>query len=410
MKITGLIAEYNPFHNGHAYHLQNSRRLTGADYTVVVMSGNFVQRGAPAVTDKYTRTRMALENGADLVLELPVRCALGSAEFFAAGGIALLDALGVIDYVAFGSECGDAAILLAIAKMLGRESREYKDVLRREISRGLSFPAAREQALSSVFPEKAREIQEVFSSPNNILGIEYCRALLRFGSSIRPCTFPRLESDYHQTTLTENFSSASALRRCLKEGDLTKIPSQMPASSWKLLAQAHEIGETADSNDYSLLLKYRLMAETARSLTGYLDVTEDLANRILSQLNRLNSFEEFAALLKTRQMTYTRICRVLFHILLDIPGYSLTDQPQQTAPYARILGFRRKAAPLLHEIKKKSAIPLISKVAAADSLLSSPGRAMLEEDLRCANLYDSVLAIKNRRPFLHEASRPPVII
>ncbi|MGI6006174.1 MAG: nucleotidyltransferase [Ruminococcus sp.] len=410
MKVTGLITEYNPFHNGHAYHLQKSKALTGADYLIAVMSGDFVQRGAPAVIDKCIRTRMALEGGADLVLELPARYALGSADFFAAGSVSLLESLGVTDAIAFGSEEGSIVPFLDIASLLCQESRTYQDVLRREISSGLSYPAAREKALAACYPQKADDFHRLLSSPNNILGIEYCKSLHRFHSDITPFTVRRRESDYHQKDLTEQYSSATALRRHLKEGDISRLNTQMPPSSWELLNHAARNRETADTNDYSLLLKYRLMNETSSTLPEYQDVSEELANRIQDQQNRFDTFEGFISLLKTRQMTYTRIARALFHILLNIRRFTLSDEVCQVTPYGRILGFRKSASPLLHEIKKRSQIPLISKVSGRKSFLTPDACRMLEEDIWCANLYESVMAMKNQRPFRHEASRPLIII
>ncbi|MGI6011768.1 MAG: nucleotidyltransferase [Ruminococcus sp.] len=409
MKTTGVIAEYNPFHNGHAYHILTSKKRTRSDYAVVVMSGDFVQRGAPALIDKYTRTRMALESGADLVLELPVRYALGSAEFFASGGVSLLDVLGVVDFLSFGSEEGEISPLSDIASILYREPENFQEILRHEVSRGLSFPAARQQALLSCFPDKSEAFGKILSSPNNILGIEYLKALLRFGSSITPCTLKRKESQYHQEELTKTCSSASALRRHVKDEKINVLPSQMPQPSWNLLNDAYKKREIAWTDDYSLLLKYKLMTETSDSLTHYQDISADLANRIIDRQNHLNTFESFISLLKTRQMTHSRIARALFHLLLNIPAFSLSADSRRVTPYARILGFKKEAVPLLHEIKKKSSVPLISKTAGAQSVLSLEAASMLKEDIWCSNLYESVMAIKNQRPFRHEASRPLVI-
>lgn len=410
MKVTGLIAEYNPFHNGHRYHIRRSRQITGADFIVVVMSGDFVQRGAPALLDKFTRARMALSCGADLVLELPVRYALGSAEFFAAGGVALLDCLGAVDTLSFGSEQGDVSCLMNLSSLLLREPEIFRETLKKKSAEGLPFPAAREQALLSSFPDQPKNVQQILSSPNNILGIEYGKALLRFRSAIKPVTIRRMESSYHQQELSETFSSATALRRSLQRGELSKLSSQIPSAVFSLLQEAVKSRETACSDDYSLLMKYKLLSETADTLIRFQDVSPDLANRILAQLNSLNTLEDFSFHLKTRQMTYSRICRSLFHILLDLPRFSIGDNAAETAPYARILGFRKEASPLLHEIKKRSVIPLVSRPAAEEKKLCAHGRTLLSEDIRCGNLYESVLAIKNRRSFRHEASRAPVIL
>ena len=191
MKVNGIIAEYNPFHNGHLYQLETSRKRTGADYTVVVMSGNFTQRGEAAILSKYVRTEMALRCGADLVLELPALFAAGSAEFFATGAAALLDRLGVVDYLCFGSECGNAKKLTELAKILAEEPEDFKRLLQGKLAQGMNFPAARASALQEAFPS-AEDIDVILKAPNNILGLEYAKALLCRGSAIKLCTITRI--------------------------------------------------------------------------------------------------------------------------------------------------------------------------------------------------------------------------
>ena len=214
MHVNGIIAEYNPFHNGHKYQLDISRQLIGAEYTVVAMSGNFVQRGAPAMINKYIRARMALENGADLVLEIPSFYACGSAEYFATGAVSLLDKLGVITTLCFGSECGDIDILTQTGRLLFEEPAEFRRILNEKLEQGLSFPAARSHALCTVMSTDA---DEIFSCPNNILGMEYIKALNRIGSNIKPFTIKRAGADYHDHRLNGSQASASALRKAMAE-------------------------------------------------------------------------------------------------------------------------------------------------------------------------------------------------
>ena len=215
MKIVGLIAEYNPFHNGHEYHIQKAKEVTGADTVIVVMSGNFVQRGAPAIMPKHLRAKVALKSGASLVLELPVCFATGSAEYFAQGAVALLDSLGCVDALCFGSECGDIQPLTRIAEVLSDEPEEYRALLRASLKEGLPFPSARERALQDYLHDPA--LSRILASPNNTLGVEYIKALIRQDSTIRPYTILRKDSRYHADTLEPagNFSSATAIRRLL---------------------------------------------------------------------------------------------------------------------------------------------------------------------------------------------------
>ena len=211
MKTVGIIAEYNPFHNGHAYHIRKAKELTHADYCVVVMSGDFVQRGAPAIMDKYLRAESALLNGADLVLELPVCYSISSAEHFARSSVALLDKLGVVDTLCFGSECGDIRVLTEFAQALTDESPVFKKTLDREIRIGHTYPQARNTALEISAPHLTSYIN-VLTSPNNILGIEYCKALLFWKSTIVPYTVKRAGSSYHDNSLDTGFCSALAIR------------------------------------------------------------------------------------------------------------------------------------------------------------------------------------------------------
>lgn len=215
MKTAGIIAEYNPFHTGHEYQINYIKEKLRTDYVVIAMSGDFVQRGTPALFSKYVRAEMALRSGADLVLELPVSISSASAELFARGGVQLLDGLGVTDILCFGSECGDTDALMELAKILAEEPEAFQDALRRNLKDGMTFPKARSMALSAVFPE-AEKYQQLLSSPNNILGIEYCKAILRENSSISPVSIKREGNDYHENTLFENhFPSASAIRNAI---------------------------------------------------------------------------------------------------------------------------------------------------------------------------------------------------
>lgn len=217
MRTAAVIAEYNPFHNGHAYMLQEVRRLSGADFLLVVMSGDFVQRGTPAVFDKYTRTEMALAGGADLVLELPLAASCGSAPRFAEGAVRLLDSLGVVDELWFGSECGSMRYFHMLSGILSEEPEEYRALLRTNLASGMSFPKARAGALRGFLPDSCpeAELSEMISSPNNILGLEYCVALTKLHSKIRPCTIRRRGAGYHDTDAGsgEEFPSASAVDR-----------------------------------------------------------------------------------------------------------------------------------------------------------------------------------------------------
>lgn len=394
MRVVGLIAEYNPFHNGHQYHIEKAKELVNADAAIVVMSGNFVQRGAPAIIPKHMRAEATLKCGADLVIELPVCYATGTAEQFAYGAVSLLNKLGCVDAICFGSECGDINALSNLAKLLCDESDEYKDALQAGLRLGMSFPLARQNVLDNLYPDC--NYGQLLSEPNNILGIEYLKSLYRLGSNIEPLTIRREVSHYHDTELQEQFSSASALRSIITDGDFSKLYGQIPSACMPSLEDGYEVRYPVYSNDFSLLLKYMLLNETASSLTKYADVSEELANRICNRLNDYVSFEQFCKLLKTKEITYTRISRALIHILL---GVKKNDYHE--IEYARVLGFRSSSNVLLSELKKSSSIPLLSKLS-KDDALSDLARNMLGIDINSSNLYESVVTEKFQTPFINE--------
>lgn len=411
MQVNGIIAEYNPFHNGHKYHISTAGEQTGADYTIIAMSGNFMQRGTPALLDKYKRAEMALQNGADLVLELPAYYAASSAEYFATGAVALLDKLGVVSNLCFGSECGDTEILMKIAKLLLDEPEEYKKSLRQHLRTGLSYPTARTTALLEYDPSLS-EHRDVLSSPNNILGIEYIKALLRRGSNITPVTTLRVGADYHDIRLGINQSSARAIRHAIYNGqDIDCLKNNMPENAYIIMAESMKQCRPVFSNDLSSILHYKLLAEQADGYERYLDVSSELSDRIRNSLYEFKNYESFCDMLKRKDMTYTRISRCLLHILLD-----MTDDTSQAyrdidyAPYARVLGFRRESTPLLTAIKENSSIPLITKLADAEQILDKNAYAMLQEEIRINQIYHSVVATQARGPMINEFSTPIVIV
>lgn len=392
MKIVGLIAEYNPFHNGHQYHIEKAKEITGADAVIVVMSGNFVQRGAPAIIPKHLRTEMALRAGASLVIELPVCYATGTAEQFAYGAVSILNSLGCVDSICFGSECGDIDILSDLAEFLCNEPEEYKLRLQKYLRDGLSFPSSRQRAIADIYP--SQDFSEVLEQPNNILGIEYLKALYRLDSKIKPYTIERISSNYHDTDLQTEFSSATALRKTISNDNFADLYGQIPSNSMTILEDNYQTRYPIFPNDFSLLLKYRLLNETKSSLLEYADVSEELANRIYNQLNRFVSFEQFCDLLKTKEVTYSRISRALIHVLLKIKKTDYAD-----INYARVLGFRKGNSNVLTEIKNSSSIPLLTK-------LTQYSDSLLDIDIYASNLYESVITDKFKTSFINEYEHP----
>ena len=405
MKIAGIIAEYNPFHTGHAYHIQKTRELTGADYIVVVLSGDFVQRGAPALYSKHLRTRMALLGGADLVFELPSTHSCESAEFFAQNAVRLLDALGCVDVLSFGSESGTIEPFLKLGSFLSAETPEYRNLLKEYLKRGESFPKARSLTLQELLSDA--DTGTFLQTPNNILGVEYCKALRRQNSPIRPLTVKREGNGYHDDSLNGEFPSASAIRALWKSANCkmsdTAVSSCFPPAISELLSQTFTCPQFLDEEDFSPYLRWLLFSSDKAQLTSYQDVTPDFVQRLFHTRGSYESWGQYAALLKTRELTYSRICRMLMHCLLQISHVPVLS-------YARLLGFRRQAAPVLSEFKKHSSIPVITKAADAASLLPDETAAVFSKNVEISNLYEAVWCEKYHTPFVHEYRKPLVIL
>ena len=427
MKIVGLITEYNPFHAGHLYHMQQARELTGADYCVVLMSGSFVQRGEPAIFDKYLRTKTALLAGADLVLEIPAAFSTASAHEFAAYGVALLSAIGV-DAVVFGSECGQIEILQQAAYALNHESAEFQERLRKGLKAGLTYPQARAKALGETQAggtsvENVEDFHantdvsnshiwsSILNSPNNILGIEYLRAAEDLHSPMEFYTISREGSGYHEDTLADaNFPSASAIRGIIrnslsKDKDLLDIlASHLPAVTHPAYTGAVPVFV----DDFSGLLNATVLQMQATFSIA--DLSPELAARLTKPPYFPLSFEERIQALKTRQLTYTRVSRALLHLVLGMREEDISRwKDEGYALYARILGFRRQSSPLLSCLHKKSSIPLITKMADAAQNLAPSALALLEQEVYASHLYQTV-RIKRGGVFQNEYTEGLVFV
>ncbi len=437
--------EYNPFHNGHKYHIEEARRVTGADYVIAVMSGNFVQRGTPAIIDKYSRTRMALNNGADIVLELPVCYAAGSAEFFAMGAVSLLNKLGIVDYLCFGSECGDIALLEETAEFLLSSPGLYEEKLFSYMKEGLTYPAARAKAVGHMYPSAGdklsdRSIEAILSEPNNILGLEYMKALHRLSSQVAPVTILRQSAHYHDTELSDRItspctlhqpfpekastkdrtdhpviSSATAIRSALRTEDnvfgLSEVRSSVPEDVYELLSRSYHHSFPITEEDFAPILMYKLLSEDNKSLAEYVDISSDLADRMANIRNTFVSIAELTRQIKTRNVTHTRINRALIHLLLNIrkdtfDGFLLNGYTF----YARVLGLRRASSHLLRRITDHGQIPVITKVTKADNQLGPLGRQMLSQDIFAAHIYNQAVYGKYNTTLLNEYKNGIIIL
>lgn len=427
MHVTGIIAEYNPLHLGHQFHIDKTRKLVEANisntseaphYIITVLSGDFVQRGLPAILDKHTRARMALEAGSDLVLELPIPYALSSGEGFAFGGVSLLHQLGCVNTLSFGSEAGDLNDISKIAQLLNNideSDAAYHSAYQAALKQGLTHPLARIHALHEAYPDIDTTVLDAHS--NNILALEYCKALCYLDSHIQPITIKREGQDYLENDFSNNveesftgngqfpFPSATAIRENLKQQSLSVdalTPGVSPFVS-EILLSSQVQKKLLFADDFSSVLHYKLLSLTKAELIDYLEITPDFANKIIKNLGQFESFTQFSNLLWSKDITYARVCRNLMNIILDIKKG--TWDVHQPVPYARVLGFRKQSAQLLSEIKQKSSIPLITKLADAEKLLPQDAYRLLEMDMKAAHIYDSVTLQKSGQKTVHEMQK-----
>lgn len=358
--ITGIITEYNPFHKGHEYHLNKSKYDTNADGIVCVMSGNFMQRGIPSIIDKWKRAEMAIKNGVDLVLELPLVYSISSAEHFAFGSVSLLNSLGIIDYLYFGSEEGNISTLKEIAQTLVCEPLKYRSFLKDNLNSGLPFHLSRANALSDYL--KNDKVLDILSNSNNILGIEYIKALISLNSSIIPKTLKREGSSYNDVNLSPSFSSATSIRTHLKENSLCEISDALPKASYDILNDLRSSNYPfVFEDDMFKFIKYKLLTND-KSLLNLPDISEGLENKILKEIIHANSINELILNSKSKRYTYTRISRILAQCFLNLENFNLLDLCKAQTPYIRVLAFNSIGRNLLKEIKIKSNNTIITKV------------------------------------------------
>ncbi len=369
--VCAIIAEYNPLHKGHEFHIKQTKAQTGCDYCIVLMSGDFVQRGAPAICNKYERTRMALLAGADLVLELPAIYSLSSAQGFAKGAVSILNRLNTIDLLSFGSECGDVSKIMGCAKALNEDEEKIDSIIKENIKSGMSFPSLRAEAI-----KRASSSSTILDGPNNILGIEYCRALDSSESKIAPFTIKRFDNGFNEELINEGmeFASARSIRNSILSHN-NNYEAFMPNYALSIMSP-----KAVSIDDFSDILYYKLLGEKYIGYDTYLDVSLELSHKIIKNLPTYKNITSFIETLKSKNLTYVRISRALFHILLNIRYDDISYRPS----CVRILGFKKNAKDLLSILKKNSEITLISKLADA------PKNAILEKDIYCANIYEQI--------------------
>lgn len=378
MNVVGIIAEYNPFHEGHAYQIQKAKEQCGAEFAVVVMNGDFVQRGEPAIFDKYTRTKEALLGGADLIFELPVRFGLSSAGDFAMGGVLALNALPFVTHLCFGTETGDLTPLLQAATFLCDEPDSYRTRVKHFVKQGILYPKARSLALAA----ESGLPTETWDSPNNILGLEYCVALQKLHSKIKPFTIRREGQGYHDndTPALSDFPSATFLRKKIRKAGEK---------------------ENLSLSDFSSLIGYSLL--TAKDLCRIKDITPDLSDRIRNELPKYREINEFVKTIKNLSLTTGRIKRSFFQCLFDI------EKEEPVMPYLRVLGMKKEASSLLSQ-KENASCQILTKLAFDVPKMDDTAKKLFAKDLLASDLYRQVFCHKYNQTLPNEYQHSPIVL
>ena len=401
MKICGIVAEYNPFHNGHKYQIEELKRKTNCDAIVAIMSGNFLQRGIPASFDKWTRAKMAVENGVDVVVELPTIYSTSSSEFFASGSIGILEKLNSISYLSFGAQNDNLDIYYRIADVLNEEPLEYKANLQKDLKKGLAFPVARANSLCDYLKKEInkKDLENFLLDPNNILGIEYIKALKKYNSSIEPAIIKRLGTAYNSEEFDEttNICSSTAIREKLKENDIDVLENYLPYSSFKNIKDSYLIGKPQMTlKNFEKEILYSLRKISKEDLKNISDVSDGIDNVILKAIKESFTLEDLVESLKSKRYTRTRIQRILIHILLNIKTDYLLEQ-KYTPQYARVLAISKNGKKVLSEISKNSQIPVVTNVAKFMKNATKEQKEMLDLDILSTNIYTLGYDIPNYR-------------
>ena len=417
MKNVGIICEYNPFHNGHKYQLEKAREISGADNVICIMSGSFMQRGEPAAWDKWTRAEIAVRNGADLVIELPVVYCCQAAEIFATGAIKVLNQMKVVDSLCFGSETGNLKTMIELAAILADEPADLKFNIQSKLGDGLVFPKAYQLAVSDYLKNNKSwnepdylEAHSLLLNPNNILGIEYLKALILSKSKIKPFTVKRIGSSHNDREIKRDLSSATSIRReIIEHGFTEKLEKSLPFESLNIIKTASRI---TTWENFKEILFYKLISTNISDIQQYAYISEGIENRILSVLFHSTSVSDLIDRIKTKRYTRTNIQRILSAILLGITKDDIKRFKEPATPsYIRVLALNKNGGKVLNEMKKLEVKNIINKFASFKSEDPCINR-MLTLDVRATEVYFSVLKENSitRKPGLIDFLQSPIIV
>lgn len=389
-KVLGIVAEYNPFHNGHFYHMQESKKITEADSCICVISGNFTQRGEPSIVNKWAKTYMALCCGADLVIELPTIYSISSAENFASGAIKIFDSLKIVTDISFGAECNDLATLNNIANVFYSEPANYKTILNHELKRGLSYPMARENAVL-MYLNDIKRYANVLSNSNNILAIEYLKALKQQKSMIQPNIVPRKNVYYNDQKIVDDFASATAIRKLMLNREYAEVRKVVPRSTYQIIGEEYKKNHIIlGIKKYEKEIIYALRVMPIEEIQNLPDVNEGLEFAIKKVASETNNIEELIEKVKSKRYTQTRIQRILLYVLLGITKKDMEDS-KKMVPYVRVLGFNSRGKILISEIMnqnpKLNMITSVGKYVNKKMPKNKQLTRMLDLDINATNIY-----------------------
>lgn len=413
MAVLGIVAEFNPFHNGHLHLLQQTQQNGDFSGTVCVMSGNFMQRGEPALCNKWARAKMALNSGVDLVIELPFCFAVRSAYYFARGAIQLLARTGVVTHVAFGSETGDLDTLIPLSGIIRTEPIDFQQHLKHYLGQGLSYPVARACALEQYFHGQINNLKDILASPNNILALEYLRVIREESLSIVPLTVTRGDSGYHSTLLNP-MASASAIRSALEsKQELEHIQTSLPASSLHILKDEMTRGRAPVSYDaLSPLILANLRTSTPEKLRNIYEVIEGLEYRIIQSALSSGSIKELTQSIKSKRYSLTRINRILLYSLCDLAKDQIEEFDKYGPLYLHILGFSSKGRKILQMIQNKSDITVFNRGKDVKAVMAgekSMMQQMLSLDIKSTDLYTLLYPNPDQRKGCQDFTTSPMM-
>lgn len=379
--MLGIITEYNPFHNGHKIHIEKSKIATSSKHCIVVMSGNFCQRGEPAIIDKYYRTKMALLNGADIVLELPVGFATSSAELFSLGAVDILNKTNIVKSICFGSEEGNLDTFFEISKILVEEPPIYKNYLQQFLQTGISFPNARLKSLEAILNKHL----DFLAQPNNILSLEYLKAINFLNSKINVKTIKRENAHFHCEKIQGNVASATAIRKALYQNDINSVKNAIPENCFDIIKNIN-YENLASINNYTQILHYILKTSSIDNLKNIADVTEGIENKIIDNIG-FKSINELILNIKSKRYTYTKLSRAILHIILNITKEEQKDLKQNLNPYIRVLGFKKSSSHILTKLSKEASVPVITNLKNAHKILNKRGMYYLQKEILYSDIY-----------------------